>query len=173
MIKLPMNCVMTNQTIVGDSSPLIALAIIGQLELLPKLYQRVMVPTMVWEEVTVHGAGLPGALAVSQLAWLEIQAPTPELLQPLEILVDRGEAQVIALALSMPGSTVLLDDAQTRRVAERFGVIRIGTLGILRRAKKAGLIRAIKPYLIQLQDNGIYICKKLIDAVLRDVGELA
>ena len=55
---------MTNQTIVGDSSPLIALAIIGQLELLPRLYQRVMVPTMVWEEVTVHGAGLPGALAV-------------------------------------------------------------------------------------------------------------
>jgi predicted nucleic acid-binding protein len=42
---------MTDQTIVGDSSPLIALAIIGQLELLPKLYQRVMVPTMVWEEV--------------------------------------------------------------------------------------------------------------------------
>jgi hypothetical protein len=32
-----MNCLMTNQTIVGDSSPLIALAIIGQLELLPKL----------------------------------------------------------------------------------------------------------------------------------------
>jgi len=107
---------MTNQTIVGDSSPLIALAIIGQLELLPKLYQRVMVPTMVWQEVTVHGAGLPGASAVSQLAWLEIQAPAPELLQPLEILVDRGEAQVIALALGIPGSTVLLDDAQARRV---------------------------------------------------------
>ena len=168
-----MNCVMANQTIVGDSSPLIALAIIGQLELLPKLYQRVVVPTMVWEEVTVHGAGLPGALAVSQLTWLETQAPAPELLQPLAILVDRGEAQVIALALSMPGSTVLLDDAQARRVAERFGVIRIGTLGILRRAKKTGLIGAIKPYLMQLQDNGIYIRKNLIDAVLRDVGELA
>jgi predicted nucleic acid-binding protein len=168
-----MNCLMTNQTIVGDSSPLIALAIIGQLELLPKLYQRVMVPTMVWDEVTVHGAGLPGAMAVSQLAWLEIKAPTPELLQPLTILVDRGEAQVIALALGMPGSTVLLDDAQARRVAERFGVMRIGTMGILRRAKKAGLIGAIAPYLLQVQDSGIYIRQNLIDAVLRDVGELA
>lgn len=46
-------------------------------------------------------------------------------------------------------------------------------MGILRRAKKAGLIGAIAPYLMQLQDNGIYIRKSLIDAVLRDVGELA
>ncbi len=163
---------MTNHTIVCDSSPLIALAIIDQLELLPNLYQRVMVPPMVWDEVTVHCAGLPGALAVSQLGWLEIKATTPELLQPLTILVDRGEAQVIALALGMHGSTVLLDDAQARRVAERFGVIRIGTLGILRLAKKTGLIGTIKPYIIQLQDNGIYIRKNLIDAVLRDMGEL-
>jgi hypothetical protein len=94
------------------------------------------------------------------------------MLQPLAILLDRGEAQAIALALGMPGATVSLDDAQARRVAERFGVIPIGTLGILRRAKKAGLIGEIKPNLMQLQDSGIYIRQNLIDAVLRDVGEL-
>ena len=163
---------MISQTIVSDSSPLIALAIIDQLELLPKLYQRVVIPPVVWEEITVQGAGLPGSLAVSQLTWLEIQAPSPALLQPLAILLDRGEAQAIALALGMPSATVLLDDAQARRVAERFGVIPIGTLGILRRAKKAGLIGEIKPNLMQLQDSGIYIRQNLIDAVLRDVGEL-
>lgn len=47
-----------------------------------------------------------------------------------------------------------------------------GTLGILRRAKKAGLIGEIKPNLMLLQDSGIYIRQNLIDAVLRDVGEL-
>lgn len=163
---------MSKQTIIGDSSPLIALAIIGQQELLPRLYQRVVTPPVVWEEVTVRGAGLPGALEVSRLSWLEIQAPPPALLQPLMILVGHGEAQAIALALSMPGSTVLLDDAQARRVAERFGVTRIGTLGILRRAKKAGMIAAIRPFLMQLQANGIYIRQDLINAVLRDVAEL-
>ncbi len=75
------------------------------------------------------------------------------------------------LAMSLPESTVLLDDAQARRVAERFGVNRIGTLGILRRAKKAGLVDAIKPYILQLQKSGIYIRQSLIDAVLYDVGE--
>jgi predicted nucleic acid-binding protein len=37
---------------------------------LPKLYQRVVIPHKVWEEITIHGAGLPGALAISQLDWL-------------------------------------------------------------------------------------------------------
>jgi hypothetical protein len=162
---------MTKHTIVGDSSPLIALAIIGQLELLAKLYQRVIIPEKVWEEITIHGAGLAGAAAISQLDWLIIQKPASELIKPLSILLDAGEAEAIALAMSLPDSTVLLDDAQARRVAERFGVNRIGTLGILRRAKKAKLITAIKPYTVQLQDSGIYMRQNLIDAVLRDVGE--
>ncbi|WP_019868374.1 hypothetical protein [Methylovulum miyakonense] len=41
---------MTKRTIVGDSSPLIALAVIGQLELSPNLYQQVVIPEKVWEE---------------------------------------------------------------------------------------------------------------------------
>lgn len=162
---------MTKNTIIGDSSPLIALSIIQQLELLPKLYQRVVIPHKVWEEITINGAGLPGALAISRLDWLIIEKPAQELLSPLSILLDPGEAEAIALAMSLPESTVLLDDAQARRVAERFGVNRIGTLGILRRAKKAGLINAIKPYILLLQKSGIYIRQNLIDVVLHDVGE--
>lgn len=125
----------------------------------------------VWEEITINGAGLPGALAISQLDWLIIEKPAQELLNPLSILLDPGEAQAIALAMGLPDSTVLLDDAQARRVAERFGVNRIGTLGILRRAKKAGWVDAIKPYILQLQQHGIYIRQSLVDAVLHDVGE--
>jgi predicted nucleic acid-binding protein len=164
---------MTKNTIVGDSSPLIALAIIGQLELLAKMYQRVVIPEKVWEEVTIHGASLPGAQAISQPDWLIIQKPSSELIKPLSILLDPGEAEAIALAMSLPDSTVLLDDAQARRVAERFGINRIGTLGILRRAKKAKLIATIKPYTVQLQNSGIFISQNLIETVLRDVGELS
>ncbi len=99
---------MRNHTIVGDSSPLIALAIIGQLELLLKLYQRVIISEKVWEEITIHGAGLPGASAISQLDWPTIQKPAHALIQPLSILLDPGEAEAIALAMSLPESTVLL-----------------------------------------------------------------
>ena len=114
---------MTKSTIVGDSSPLIALSIIQQLDLLPKIYSRVVIPHKVWEEITIHGSGLPGALAISQLDWLIIEKPAPELLNPLSILLDPGEAEAIALAMILPESTVLLDDAQARRVAERLASI--------------------------------------------------
>ncbi len=57
-------------------------------------------------------------------------------------------------------------------MAERLGVRRIGTLGILRRAKKAGLIPEVKVYAEQLQSQGIYIRPSLIETVLRDVGEI-
>jgi len=163
---------MTSPVIVADSGPLIALSIIGQLDLLRQLYGQVLAPPAVWEEVTVRGLGLPGAHDVSQLSWLEIKAPETPLWQGLAILVDRGEAEAIALAKAIPDSTVLLDDARARRVAERFGIRRIGTLGILRRAKKAGLVEQVRPLAKQLSENGIYIRQSLIDAVLRDVGEI-
>lgn len=163
---------MTSSVIVADSGPLIALAIIGQLDLLRKLYGQVLTPPAVWDEVTVRGLGLPGAHEVSQLPWLKIEATETSLWQALAILVDRGEAQAIALANTIPGSTVLLDDARARRVAERFGIRRIGTLGILRRAKNAGLLAQVRPLIEQLHKNGIYMRQSLIDAVLHDVGEL-
>lgn len=51
----------TEPVIVADSSPLIGLARIGQLELLKRSGRRILVPPAVWDEVTVHGLGSPGA----------------------------------------------------------------------------------------------------------------
>lgn len=161
----------TRSIIIADSGPLIAISIIGQLELPRRLYREVWIPPAVWEEVVVQGRGLPGAWAVERLSRLEIHTPDASALPALMILVDQGEAEAIALAQETEGSTVLLDDAKARRVAEHFGIRRIGTLGLLRRAKQAGLIESLRPFIEQLQDNGIYMQQKLIEAVLRDVGE--
>lgn len=162
---------MIKPAIIADSGPLISLAIIEQLELLKQLYQQVLVPPAVWHEVTVKGRGMPGAQAIAQLTWIEIRKPEPQVLQPLSILVDPGEAEAIALAQSIADSIVLLDDSQARRVAERFNIPRIGTLGILRRAKKRGLIAAIRPHVEFLKANNIYMADNLVEAVLKDVGE--
>jgi predicted nucleic acid-binding protein len=157
--------------IIADSSPLIALAVIKQLELLPQLCSKIIVPPAVWDEVTIRGSGLPGAYEVSQINWIEIQTPEFDLVEMLTMLVDKGEAEAIALAYKIPACTLLLDDAQARRVAERLNLERIGTLGLLRRAKLANLIDKLKPHIEALQLGGIYISQKLIDAVLKDVGE--
>jgi predicted nucleic acid-binding protein len=156
---------------IADSGPLICLAKIDQLELLPRLFSKILVPPQVWNEVTVIGQGHPGAHEVSQATWITIQAPDPQLVKPLSILVDIGEAEAIALAQTTADCTILLDDSRARKIAKRLNIKQIGTIGLLLRAKRRGLVENIRPHIDALVENGIYIRKELTDAVLKDAGE--
>lgn len=162
---------MPDAIIVVDSSPLIALARIDQLVLLPQLASQILTPPAVWHEIIVRGRGLPGAYEVSQVTWLELRSPDPFLVQSLSILVDPGEAEAIALAQTLPNSLLLLDDSRARKVAERVNVKCIGTVGILLRARREGLITELRPYLEALRTHHIYVRQELIEAVLKKVGE--
>ncbi|UCF90514.1 MAG: DUF3368 domain-containing protein [Desulfobacterales bacterium] len=155
----------------ADSGPLICLARIHQLELLPRLFSKILVPPEVWNEVTVRGQGHPGAHELSQVTWLIIQAPDPQLVKPLSILVDAGEAEAIALAQTTADCTILLDDARARKIVQRLSIKQIGTVGSLLRAKRRGLVENIRPQIDALVENGIYIRRELIDTVLKDAGE--
>jgi uncharacterized protein len=166
-----MNCAMAESVLIVDSGPLIAFARIGQLALLPRLGSRILIPPAVWHEVTVSSSTAPGAQEVRQLPWLAVETPDRLRVEALTILLDRGEAEVIALAQTIAESMVVLDDARARRVAERLNIARIGTVGLLRRAKRMALIDLLRPQLDALQANGVYIRQALIDAVLQDVGE--
>jgi len=157
---------------VADSGPLISLTRIGQLELLPRMFSEIIAPPEVWHEITVKGRGLPGAHEISLIKWITIQSPSSQLVQPLTILVDAGEAQAIALAQTTPNCIILLDDARARKIAARLNIKQIGTIGLLLRAKRMGLVEKIRPHLKALIENGIYIRQQLIDAVLHDAGEL-
>ena len=162
---------MRDTAAIADSGPLICLARINQLELLPRLFTKILVPPEVWDEVTVRGKDHPGAYEVSLVTWMTIQAPDPQLVKPLSILVDAGEAQAIALAQTTDDCTILLDDARARKIAHRLNIKQIGTIGLLLRAKRRGLVETIRPHIDALVENGIYIRKELIDAVLKDAGE--
>lgn len=168
-----MSSATTELVLVADTSPLIGLARIGQLDLLRRFAKRVLVPPAVWAEVAGDGDAAPGAKEVRAAAeWLAISSlPDPDTVVSLNLLVDRGEAEAIALAQSIPSSLLLVDDSRARRVAQGVGVRLVGTVGLLRRAKIAGWIPELRPHLEALQRNGIYIRQKLVDAVLADVGE--
>ena len=156
---------------VADSGPLIGLVRIGQLELLPRIFSEIIIPPEVWHEVTEKGRGMAGSFEISQVKWIKIQAPSPQLVQPLSILLDAGEAQAIALAQATPDCIILLDDARARKIAARLSIKQIGTIGLLLRAKRMRLIEKIKPLVEALIQNGIYIRQQLIDAVLHEAGE--
>ena len=109
--------------VVPDAGPLIYLAAAGKLEVLVQLYDRVVVPLVVYDEIVVAGAGLPGSTEVSAARWLEVEdfAPDPTLAGKL----DRGEAAVIPLAERL-GAMLLCDDARGRAEARRRGLPIIG-----------------------------------------------
>lgn len=129
--------------VVCDSTCLIALERIDYLKLLPNLFEPVVIPPSVEEE---FGAAL---------SWFEIHRPSNSaLVASLEIVVDRGEAEAIALAHETQ-FLLVLDDRQARSAARHLGLTITGTIGVLLKAKRAGLIDAVKPLLDQLRENAL------------------
>jgi uncharacterized protein len=85
--------------------------------------------------------------------------------------LDRGEAEVITLALERQARLVLMDELAGRKVAESLNLHVSGSVGILIRARQMGAITAVKPFLEEMKRQGIYFSQRFIDAVLRQIGE--
>jgi hypothetical protein len=161
---------------VSDSSPLIHLAKIEALELLSRLYSRILIPPAVWREVVEESDGRPGAVEMQKAVaagWMVKQATKNEtLVIALRQTLDNGEAEAIALATELHPESVLLDDKLARQMARRLGVAVTGTIGVLLRAKQVGLIVELRPLVTRLQsEGGYYIDPSLIEKVLLAAGE--
>ena len=159
--------------VVSNSSPIMNLAAVGQLDLLRTLYGRLIIPQAVYEEIAIAGKGRPGANDVEVADWIEARAPANRsVVTALLSELDRGEAEVLALAVEISAALVLLDERLARRVAARFGLRFVGLLGVLIEAKAKGLLLQIRPILDQLiSQAGFWIDPQLYADVLRAAGE--
>jgi len=160
--------------VVSDSSPLIGLAQIQRLELLQCLFGEIFIPQAVYKEVVIAGRkkGM-AAQAVSAAAWIKTVVVSDlgavaALLQEL----DKGEAETIVLAQKLSAEWVLMDEKAGRRKLTQMGMNKVGTLGVLLRAKRAGLLDAIRPEIERLQAQRFSINQAVINAVLEEAGEL-
>lgn len=150
--------------VVSNSSPLIALAAMKRLDLLPALFQSVLIPPAVAHEIR-RSVPLP-------LAWLEIRtlgASLPETV--LRCSLANGEREAIGLALEVRPDAIILDDLPARRVAHAAGLNVVGTLGVLLGAKRAGLLPAIRPELDRLVEASFFLSPQLYSELLQAAGE--
>lgn len=146
-------------SIISDSACLIGLERIQALDILPGLFGTIVIPPKVQQE---FGTVLP---------WLHVENPSnPEFIASLKLMVDDGEAEAIALAYEK-GGRIILDDRHARKIAARLGVAMIGTVGILVKSKRHGLIAAVKPLIEQLEKHNFYISEALKHEALRLAGE--
>jgi predicted nucleic acid-binding protein len=158
--------------VVSDSSPLIGLASISQLELLHQLYGDVLVPEAVWQEVVVKGAGRPGALAVANADWIHRRSvANRELSRALQRDLGTGEAEAIALAVEVQADLLVMDDPLGRDMARHLDLKFVGVVGVLIEARHKGLIGEVRRYLDELRRGGFRIKETLHRRVLADEGE--
>lgn len=156
--------------IVVDAGPLISLARIGRLGLLPALFDEIIVPAAVHREVT-SDESLPGATALAEADWLRlVEVANRKTVESLFSWLDPGEAEVLALALEL-GATAAIDERRGRRLACELGISQTGTVGILLTAKRRGLISAVRPLLDQLTASGIRLSSRLYEEACRLAGE--
>lgn len=157
-------------TVVANAGPLIALARIGQFELLRLLYEELYVPTAVRDEVIIFGQGRPGAVEVEAAEWIRVvNVGNQTAVELLRERLDRGESEAIVLAIELEADLLLIDEARGRRVAQAQGLNYIGTVGILVQARQNGLIAAVTPLLDDLIAFGF----RMNEALYRTAQELA
>jgi len=70
------------------------------------------------------------------------------------------------IAYAHPGSVAGLDDMQGRQVAEALGLPAAGTLGLLLRAKRAGLVPAVRPLMDAVVVEGFHVSPELYRVML-------
>ena len=159
--------------VVSNTSPIINLAAVGQLDLLRQLYGKVIIPQAVYHEITVIGAGQPGAMEVQTLEWIETKQVTNRaLVMVLQTELDEGEVEAIALAIELRADLLLLDERLGRTIASRLGLQFIGLLGVLIEAKQKGYTPAVKPVLDDLVTKaGFWVSPQLYARVLQAAGE--
>ncbi len=149
------------KTIISDTSCLILLKNIEELELLNKVYGKIYTTI---EIATKFGETLP--------KWIEIKEVIDSTKQQLlELQIDKGESSAIALALETPNSTVILDDFKARKIALKLGINFTGTIGIIVKAKLIGVIPSITPILKKIQQSNFRLSSDLVEQALKEAKE--
>lgn len=157
--------------VIVNSTPLIVLCGIGHLDILRKLYHEIFIPTAVYREVTAveDSACIQIKTAGEWIHVKEIQDHTEKKMYKAKL--HAGEVEVMILAQEQKADLVVIDDNAAKKTAKYLGLTVTGTLGVLIKAKKQGMIEELYPLLTEMKGHGFYIASELETIVLEQAGE--
>ncbi len=156
--------------VVSDTSPISNLLQIGDLDLLRLLFNEIIIPQDVFDELCEIKAQ---ADILSEQTWIKtLLVVDSELKAELLKDLDKGEAEAIILAIELHADYLLIDEVKGRAIAESYDIKVVGILGVLLQAKQKGLIADVKTHLQKLVDEaGFWLNPKLIEKVLEIAKE--
>lgn len=171
-----------SRIVIADAGPLIALARIAQLDLLPALFGSVTVTALVADEV-LSGGTFPDASLLTQAftqPWLHCVDVDSDMLNIGKGLmdlyqIDPGEASALVVAQQAQSQGILpllvMDDFRGRSAAQHARLPVIGTTGLLLLSKQNGHVSLVKPLLLSLRQHGYFLSQNLIDSALKQADE--
>jgi predicted nucleic acid-binding protein len=160
-----------NNLTVINTSPLIFLSKAGLIDLLKVVNQKIIVPTVVKDEIFAYGKEDITAQILAEKDWLIVKEtpPVPTIIQNWDL--GKGESEVLAWGYIHKNTEVIIDDLAGRRCALALSIPVRGTLGLVLLAKKRGVIPLARPILEQLRLTGMYLSSAVINLALAKVGE--
>lgn len=159
--------------VVVNTTPLIALSHVEQLDILRKLYGKIIIPEAVYRELSVKTDSICKKTVDSSLDWIRVDKIKNQMAKAMyKTQLHDGEVEVMILAKEIAAHVVIIDDANAKRHAKYLGLPVTGTLGVLIKAKQERYIDELKPILQRMVENGIYISQGLIELCLKQAGEI-
>jgi hypothetical protein len=163
-----------------DANPLMALGKLNRLDLLAGLFGQVQILRAVYDEVVTQGLvrGAPDALTVrlflQRQQWPIVDVPEMLLSAYVpSVVLDPGETELLALAQSLADPLLLVDDEVARAEARRLKLRLCGTLGIVVRAYRKGLLSVDQAELLIREIAArpdIWIAARLCEQVLASLS---
>lgn len=162
--------------VLSDTTPVISLLKINQLELLKTLFGQVLIPEAVFRELTMNAAFSEESEKVQNSDFLKVVPIQNK--KSLEILqkttgLDDGESEAIILADEQKSDLLIIDERKGRKVAAQLGIMMTGTVGVLLQAHDEKLLSTVevKSCLEQLKDSNIRIGENVVKAALERLDE--
>ncbi len=158
--------------IISDTSPLVCLLHLNQINLLKDLFKNVIIPPAVFNELI--NAKIIGDNFLQKNTFIQTKTPCDKKkVEELMLILDQGESEAIALSLELKTELLLIDEAPGREIARQYGIPIKGILGVLLQAKEKKLITQVKPLINRLQTEiNFRINNNLLQKILIEANEL-
>jgi predicted nucleic acid-binding protein len=155
---------------VSNTTPIISLSSIGKIEILKDLFQEIIIPQAVYNEIKAkHGYGYKQV----DLSFITVQ--TIQNIEREKFLLeqlDTGEVQAIVLAKEINADNTIIDENTGYIIAKESGLNVIRTLSILLKAKEVGIITKVKPLLDEMISKGRWYSNHVYYSFLKKANEL-
>ena len=161
--------------VISDTTPIISLMKANRLDLLKKLYGKVLIPNAVYKELTENATFAKEAKMIKDIDYLTVVAVENK--KAVSVLrnvtgLDAGESEALIMYDEQKADLLLMDEHKGRCVAKQLNVRHFGTGGVFLLAYDKGVIQQddVKSCLDTMLANHISLYRKLCNGVMEHIG---